>query len=115
MSCQMGFYNKNAALEDYEVLVYQHNDGEPENVIDIIVPILKDFVINRGSFDVEHAAAWLVAKLKTGYTNIGVGKALYSDLEYYYAVYPDHIDIYDTEQSTLLGLKNFKKIDTIKF
>ena len=44
----------------------------------------------------EYAAAWLVAKLKKDdYLNIGICKSLHGDIEYYYAVYPDKIDIYE--------------------
>lgn len=95
--CQIGFYEPESKnLEDFETLIYRHCDGYPEGVLPVIVPILKDFDIKRGLNDVEYSSAWLVAKLKDGYINIGICKDFHGDIEYFYAVYPDRVDVYET-------------------
>ena len=97
--CQIGFYEaEEKDLSKHQALIYRHCDGYPDDaggVIATILPILQDFQKNRGLSDIEYAAAWLVAKLKTDYLNIGISSGLHEDIEYFYAVYPDRIDIYD--------------------
>lgn len=90
---QIGFYNGIAdKLSEPQVLIYKHHDGYLEGVLPVIVPILKDFQNNRGLSDIEYGAAWLVAKLKGDYLNIGIctrDHTFHGDIEYYYAVYSD--------------------------
>jgi len=95
--CQIGFYEtKESKLSAPEALIYRHGDGYPEGVIPDIVPILKEFHVGRGLSDIEYASAWLVAKLKTDFLNIGICKEYHSDIEYYYAVHKDGtIIVYD--------------------
>ncbi len=111
--CQIGFYEPEAKdLTDFEALIYRHLDGYPEGVLPVIVPILKDFDINRGLDDVEYSAAWMVAKLKDGYLNIGICKDFHGDINFFYAVYPDHIDVYNTHYSS--SPTDWEKIHTEK-
>ena len=80
--CQIGFYEPGEKdLGKFEALIYRHMDGYPGKAdgseygaLADIVPILQDFKKNRGLDDVEYASAWLVAKLKDGYLNIGISK-----------------------------------------
>lgn len=111
--CQIGFYEQEegVALKDFEALIYRHMDGYPESVLPMIVPILKDFKKNRGLGDVEYASAWLVAKLKDDYLNIGICKAFHADIEYFYAVYPDKLVVYDV---TGMNSEHWRKIETVK-
>ena len=118
--CQIGFYEPEATkLEDFEALIYRHCDGYPDTnsgVIADIVPILRQFDKDRGLDDIEYASAWLVAKLKTDYTNIGICKEFHGDIEYFYAVYPDRIQVYDVvhgEGFEPLPTNQWKLIDTI--
>ena len=98
--CQIGFYEPESKdLNDFEALIYRHCDGYPEGVLPVIVPILKDFDIKRGLGDVEYSSAWLVAKLKDGYINIGICKDFHGDIAYFYAVYPDRVEVYNTHCS----------------
>lgn len=92
---QIGFYEPNKPLNKPTALIYRHMDGYPEGVLPDIMPILKDFDRNRGLGDVEYSSAWMVAKLKTDYLNVGICRSLHGDIEWFYAVYPDHVDIYD--------------------
>lgn len=95
ISCQIGFYYPKTELNKPVALIYRHLSGTPAEVISDIKPILEDFDKNRGLSDVEYAAAWLVAKLKTDYMDIGITNIIYEDIEYYYAVYPNKIEVYD--------------------
>jgi hypothetical protein len=100
--CQIGFYaSKPTNVETHEVLIYRHCDGYPDGVLPDITPILKDFAEHRGLDDIEYASAWLVAKLKDSYWHIGIcGRhGFHGDIEYYYAVYPDAIDVYDVTRN----------------
>jgi hypothetical protein len=118
--CQIGFYEPEATnLKEWEALIYRHSDGYPDSehgVLANIAPILEDFNKNRGLDDVEYAAAWLVAKLKTDYLNIGICKDFHGDIEYFYAVYPDRIDVYSTTSAWLDNLDpdKWEKIQTVE-
>lgn len=102
--CQIGFYERDAKrLNDFEALIYKHCTGYPdteEGVLETIIPILQDFDNNRGLDDVEYAAAWLVAKLKVHYLDIGICRQFHADIEYFYAIHPGRIDIYETPFDT---------------
>jgi len=93
--CQIGFYRSDLkAFTDFESLVYRHSDGYPGGVLPDLLPILEDFDKNRGLDDIEYAAAWVVAKLKTDYLNIGISKGIHGDIDYFYAVYPDKLVVH---------------------
>lgn len=97
--CHIAFYEQEseADLTKFAALIYRHWDGYPAAVLPEIIPILKEFQAERGLSDVEYASAYLVARLKTGFLNIGISAALHGDIEYLYAVYPSgRIDIYTT-------------------
>ena len=95
--CQIGFYDEGEVdLPNFEALIYRHMDGYPEGVLPEIMPILQDFDKNRGLCDLEYASAWLVAKLKDDYLNIGICKNFHGDIEYYYAITPTEIYVYST-------------------
>jgi len=104
--CQIGFYKPEAQdLKDFEALIYRHSDGYPDTesgVLANIIPILEDFGKKRGLDNIEYASAWLVAKLKTDYTNIGICKDFHGDIDYYYAVYlGNRIVVYSTTSDWL--------------
>src|SRR3990172_9401880 len=96
--CQIGFYElEDTPLNKWEALIYRHSDGYPDTeggVIAIIAPILEDFNKNRGLDDLEYGSAWLVAKLKEDYLNIGISKYLHGDIEFFYAVSPQSIRVF---------------------
>lgn len=113
--CQIGFYEQGVKdLAKFEALIYRHCDGYPDGESGVpatIVPILKDFNKNRGLDDVEYASAWLVAKLKTNYLNIGICKDFHGDIEYFYVVYPDRLEVYKTPFDSKAD--SWKLLDTI--
>lgn len=115
--CQIGFYEESVTdLKDWTGLIYRHSDGYPgtENgseygVLADIVPFLKQFG-RKG--DAEYTGARLLQYLcneydKGGYENSfgekgltgvlghGISKVWHGDLEYYYAVYKDRVDVYE--------------------
>lgn len=120
---QLGFYRTeptNATLTKWEALIYRHSDGYPEEVLPDIIPFLKWWKSKRGINDLEYCAARLLQWLcnecdgrskeikkeigKTAlsnsgdYTGIygqGICKAFHGDIEYYYAIYPNKVQIYD--------------------
>lgn len=118
--CQIGFYEPETEdLNKWEALIYRHSDGYPDTehgVVATIKPILDDFNTNRGLDDLEYASAWLVAKLKGGYLNIGICKDFHGDIEYYYAVYPDKLEVYQVKwdaEYNHLDPNQWEKIQTI--
>lgn len=109
--CQIGFYEAGKEdLEDFEALIYRHCDGYPEGVLPDIMPILRDFNQNRGLSDIEYASAWLVAKLKEDYLNIGICKAFHGDIEFFYAVYPNKVVVYQVTNGDPMSWRKFKTV-----
>ena|SRR3990167_8244754 len=116
--CQIAFYEDEAKdLNGFTALIYRHMDGYPEGMLPDLLPILKDFDKNRGLEDIEYASAWVVAKLKNDYLNIGICKNFHGDIEYLYAVTSTKLDIFEVgfdfgnEASDIN--KRVKKIKTI--
>ena len=113
--CQIGFYKKKEEdLNKWEALLYKHSDGYPDTehgVIETITPILTSFNKERGLDDIEYASAWLVAKLKADYLNIGICNSLHGDIEFYYAVYPDKISVFEVSEG---AMNAWKEIQTVK-
>jgi hypothetical protein len=96
--CQLGFYEPGEKdFNKYQALIYQHYDGYPEGIYPEIMPILNDFNKNRGMSDLEYASAWLVAKVKTDYLNVGICNSFHLDIEYFYAIYPDKVECYEID------------------
>ena len=118
VKCHIAFYEpEEKDLNNFEALIYKHHDGEPENTLPLIEPILKDFDKNKGLDDIGYASAWLVAKLKHDYLNIGISKSFHGDIEYIYAVYPDRIEAYEVDIgkfSTKDIVPALKKIKIVK-
>jgi hypothetical protein len=119
---QIGFYKrkpKQNELKEWESLIYRHSDGYPTGVLPDIIPFLKWWKSKRGINDLEYCAARLLQWLcneydkhskefekqigKTAlsndgdYTGIyghGICKGFHGDIEYYYAIYPNSLQIY---------------------
>jgi len=137
--CQIGFYNNEKdPIDKPEALIYRHSDGYPgdlENewgVLQDIVPFLKWFKAARGLNDTEYVAArllqWLCnqydgfvqmkvpydfeKKPFTGTLGHGISKEFHDDIEFYYRVYPDVLEVYDIDFDS--KPKDWKKIQTIE-
>lgn len=128
--CQIGFYRRpDQYIKKWDALLYRHCDGYPDSVVPDILPFLQEFQAKRGLDDSDYAAAWLMHYLidrhiksmmewhKTFGGNVvpsdgrdwlghGITNQLYLDIEYFYAVFPDRLAVYD--------VPNAKKVDTWK-
>lgn len=119
---QIGFYeSENTNLTKPDVLLYRHWDGYPEGVLPDILPFLAWFDKARGLDDIEYAGARLlqylcnqadkstlesakkypniigkeISKGFTGTLGHGICKGFHVDIEYYYAIYQDRVEVYD--------------------
>ena len=109
---QIGIYENSASIEKPTSIIYRHSDGYPEGkngVIAVLMPFLKDFKSQRGD-DTEYLAAQLVHRLiekdknhaiSAGYYNkdskylgYGISNNIHSDIEYYYAIYPNIVIVF---------------------
>lgn len=98
--CQLAFYDASEEnLENWQVLIYRHLDGFPKSVLDDVIPILTDFAEARSLGDIEYAAAYVVSKLKTDFSNIGISKQIHSDLDYFYQIFPFRIKVFQCRYS----------------
>lgn len=128
-------------LEDPHTLIYRHSDGYPEGVLPDIIPMLVYFSKERGNdpqyqaarvlqymmnmsdknanewrmrqtnnekkpFDIEKADTYELL----GY---GISMELHGDIEYYYAIYPDRVDIYKVPMGE--SYSKFVHLQTIRF
>ena len=110
--CQIGIYSVRPSiarndLGKYEALIYCHSDGYPEGIIPQIVPFIKRFKEARGN-DTEYLAARLLQYLcneadrvipEWSTIGFGLGHSLRGDIEYYYAVSPYYVDVYEVTGS----------------
>ena len=123
--CQIGIYDESEAkTHEPDALLYKHSDGYEEGTLPILKEFHKKFRESRGFFDAEYFAARLIQHLTNdadyadSMTGYGISKSLHADIEYYYAVYPDRIEMYET--GGLLGatdeddFKEFNLIKTVK-
>lgn len=119
------YSTKEAKLEEFEALIYRHSDGYPGNpekgeygVLQDIIPFLEWWHVNRGMDDVEYLSARLVQWLCNEYDGIslinhysqaedikkygftgesdhGICNNFHGDIEYYYAISPGLVRVYD--------------------
>lgn len=139
--CQIGIYQKGEEdLKDFEVLIYRHSDGYPEGVLPDILPYIKLFLKHRG-WDEEYLGARLLqymTKEHDGYMGdfekqmskngikgysgelnsnhysflgYGISRYFHGDIEYFYAIYPDVVNVYKCHYSC--EPKDWMLIDTI--
>jgi hypothetical protein len=122
--CQIGFYEKSTIdINRPDALIYKHSDGYPDGeagMLITLVPMLKDFNKQRGLSDTEYAAAWILFGLIQNTVNHFQDKKIYKtpveerywrylgfgvcsdgifhgDIEFYYAVTPEKLYIYQVE------------------
>ena len=132
---QIGFYkNKETPIDKFEALLYRHSDGYPAGVLPDILPFLSWWRKARGIGDLEYCSARLLQYLCneydkhsreigekiefTGTLGHGVCKILHGDIEYFYKIYPNKVEVYDVpfqseEESEKDWFGNWKLIHTI--
>jgi hypothetical protein len=135
--CQIGLYSKKPKkITDVETLLYRHADGYPGSedgkeygVLADIVPFLKRFNAKRGISDIEYLGAWLVHHMieshmhENKFVEINDRECLsygvcgvedfHGDIEYYYAIYPDCIDVYEADTNDINKSKLISSINLI--
>lgn len=108
---QIGFYDKvDQPVEKHVALIYKHSDGYPEGII----PYLIEFAKEIKRLDAEYASARFLQFMcnsddlhmekfskrnkmsRKVWENLGFGicNAFHGDIEYYYAVNPEGVQIY---------------------
>jgi hypothetical protein len=123
---QIGFYDQplsgspDMATVEAEPLIYRHSDGYPGSqteggVLPEILPFLKWFTAERG-WDAEYLSARLLGYLIRehdtamvkyaisafgGLTGFGISKGIHGDIEYFYAVSPNLVQVYTMRGDTL--------------
>ncbi len=134
--CQIGFYTEKPTkktIKEPEALIYRHSDGYPDTengVLECILPFLKWWKTARGISDTEYISARLLQYMAnkydqqtieiekefkteksevnlTGTLGHGISKHFHYDIEYYYAIYPDMLEVYDVKHKCL-DKKNHK-------
>lgn len=110
--CQIGFYRDGESkLSDFDVLIYRHSDGYPNDggVVGDVLPFLRWWANHRGMNNIEYCAARLLQFLCNRYDGIdfeetkkeqgtlgyGISKDFHGDIEWFYAVRPDKLEIYE--------------------
>jgi len=126
--CQIAIYSDGEKeMEQWDVLIYRHSDGYPGTadgetygVLADIVPFLRYWKKSRGISDTEYTGARLLQYLCNKYDEssreftddwgvkhpMGVGelghgicKGVHGDIEYFYRVYPDVVEVYKSRGS----------------
>ena len=111
--CQIGFYErKEQAHDDFKALICRHSDGYPGTVdgkqygvLPVIIPFLRWFAGARGISNPEYVSALLLQylcneydnPLEGGFTGVpghGICLHIHGDIEYFYKVYPNAVEVY---------------------
>jgi len=112
--CNVGIYKKiDQRLKKPSVLLYKHSDGYPERMEPLLVDFCNKFDKTRGLDDTEYCAAQCLYHMmqkdgRNGVDGFGICGNLiqHVDISFYYAIYPDRLEIYDNK---------YKLIKTIDF
>jgi len=94
--CQIGFYyydDIQENLENWRTLIYRRYDGNPKSVLPDLIRILKEFGVASGDWDSEYLPAFLVSEMIPEHS-IGISKEFHADLDFYYAIFPDKIKVF---------------------
>ncbi|MFA5186566.1 MAG: hypothetical protein WC551_08840 [Patescibacteria group bacterium] len=120
--CQIGYWNSRAEAHRGApaVLIYQHSDGYPENMLPIIADFLREFVPLRGIEDDEYLMAQLLQHLIKDrldalapvwaehgcdpvdrFLGFGLSMQQHTDNDYLYCISPEGVDVFDQTGSLL--------------
>lgn len=119
--CQIGIYrSKDTSIDQPEVLLYRHCDGYPKGVLPDMKEFLNWWHKGRGISDTEYTGARLIQfmcnqadkqseefkasmslnnqseKGLTGEIGYGICKEFHGDIEFFYKIYPNAIEVYRT-------------------
>jgi len=95
----IGIYeHPDSNLENWHTLIYKHHDGYIEGVLPILIPLLIEFDKKRSLTNTEYLSAYIVARLKGDrFTAVGIAKDLHADIEFFYAVFEDRVEVFEVE------------------
>ena len=124
--CQIGIYeSKKTPLKNWNVLLYRHSDGYPDDVVPMLKKFLTFWKKERGLDDTEYCGARLLQYLCNEYDNegsdgatkdltgilgYGISNTIHGDIEYFYRIYPDILEVYEAYGT---DIQNFKLIKTV--
>ncbi|MBT9132832.1 MAG: hypothetical protein DDT33_01362 [Firmicutes bacterium] len=126
---QIGFYRQGEInLNNWEVLLYRHSDGYPDGVLPDVIPFLQWWNKRRAISDIEYCSARLLQYLcnkideqsdvkpkgLTGTVGYGICKDFHGDIEYYYAIFPDRLEVYWVPITAPEITTKWKKIAIVK-
>ena len=123
--CNIGVYEEeDQKLEKPNIILYKHSDGYPEGTLPLLKKFMENPKNNRNRYDSEYESAWLIHTLinqqiedsiEYGYNlphvGYGICEDIHGDIEYYYAVYPDRIEVYKAGFDQ--GFRDFELIQTV--
>jgi len=139
--CNIGFYKATPKQKDLltpEALLYKHSDGYQENMLPLLTDFLKRFNVVRGLEDIEYASAHTLVHIvnsqngemkkwteeqgreyREDFCGFGICKPefLHWDIEYFYAISPEHLQVYAVNMpydAKKMLSKHFTLLDTIK-
>lgn len=109
--CNIGVYeSEKQLLNSPDVILYKHSDGYPEGTLPLLKKFMKNPSNDRNRNDYEYQSAWLLHSLMNGFIEDGINygyeimhigygicKEIHGDIEYYYAIYPNRIEVYKVE------------------
>ena len=118
--CNIGFYETKPTTSQIKkngVHIYRHSDGYPEGVLPDLTPFARRFDHERGLDDTQYAIARCIQALTNqhdaGYDNTtgyGVMTQIAGDGEFYYAVYPGGIDVYENSGWDNINLNKIEEV-----
>jgi len=136
--CQIGFYpTKETDIEDYVILIYKHKDGYPKIVLPVIKSVIKKFSEYNDFSSYEYLSAWILYEFMSNHVELNAEKDIYItklniendkipakdllgygisnnrhlDISYFYGVFPDRIDVFET--GNYVNVYEWNKIQTI--
>lgn len=124
--CQIGIYSlphneryisseRLDALQGWDVLLYKHQDGYPENMAPLLEPLVARCAKACGFFDAEYLSAWICHHLIADYIEsnktaakryehipedgvdflgYGISSSMHTDIEYFYKIEPNKLSTY---------------------
>ncbi len=133
---QIGFYSNNEmCLENYNILLYIHRNSTPEYVIPIIGSVLENKSKYRNYINYEYLSAWILYEFMSkrvklnlekdkyivgiendgipakDFLGFGISDRIHVDIEYFYCIFPNRIDIFKTGCYT--NVDKWNKIDSV--
>ncbi len=104
MSCQFGIYaDREAPLDQFEVLIYQVDHGSPRATLNVIAPFLRTFHAEQGMDDtglLGAALTWYLIDLHLDsmpgviLPKVEIVNEIQSELDFFYRISPGCVDVY---------------------